>query len=48
VLIFVAGLLAVYDFSPVGGEWDIPGKYYNGTGTAKPMSSPRIRMSRRT
>lgn len=47
VLIFVAGLLAVYDFSPVGDEWDIPVKYYNGTATAKPTSSPRVRMSRR-
>ena len=47
VLIFVAGFLAAYDFSSVGKEWKMPGKYYNGTGTAKPTSAARVKIRRR-
>lgn len=47
VMIFVAGLISVWDFTPVGGKWDIPKRFYNGTGSANPKSQVRVRMSRR-
>lgn len=48
VLIFAAGLLATWDFTPVDGKWwEIPGKSYNGTGSANPKGNVRVRMSRR-
>ena len=48
VLLFVAGFLAVWDFGPVkGGEWRIPGKWYNGTGSANPAVPVRVRVGRR-
>ncbi|PVH84582.1 cytochrome P450 [Cadophora sp. DSE1049] len=48
VLIFTAGLLVTWNFSPVdGGKWKIPGKSYNGTGSANPKGNVRVRMSRR-
>jgi hypothetical protein len=35
VMIFIAGLLAVWDFEPITGiEFRIPEKVFNGTGTA--------------
>ncbi|KAK0107288.1 hypothetical protein ONS95_003987 [Cadophora gregata] len=47
-LIFTAGLLVTWDFSPVdGGQWKIPGKSYNGTGSANPKGNVRVRMRRR-
>ncbi|KAF8863494.1 cytochrome P450 [Acephala macrosclerotiorum] len=47
VMIFVAGLISVWDFTPVGGKWNIPQSFYNGTGSANPKSQTRVRMSRR-
>ncbi|KAG4429550.1 hypothetical protein IFR05_014959, partial [Cadophora sp. M221] len=48
VLIFAAGLLATWDFGPVDGKkWKIPGKSYNGTGSANPKGNVRVRMTRR-
>ncbi|KUJ18102.1 cytochrome P450 [Mollisia scopiformis] len=46
VLIFVAALISVWDFTPVG-KWTIPKSSYNGTGSANPKSDLRVRMSRR-
>jgi len=49
VLVFTAGLLVTWDFSPVGGEkWNITGKSYNGTGSANPKGNVRVRMTRRS
>lgn len=47
VMIFVAGLISVWDFTPVDGKWNIPKMFYNGTGSANPKSPVRVRMSRR-
>jgi cytochrome P450 len=47
VLIFVAGILATWDFKPTGSAWKIPAKSYNGTGSANPKGAVRVRMSRR-
>lgn len=48
VLIFAAGLLVTWDFSPVAGEkWKILGKFYNGTGSASPKGNVRVRMRKR-
>jgi len=46
VLIFVAGILTMWDFEPVGCKWVIPGEI-NGTGTASPTSTIRVQMRRR-
>lgn len=48
VLIFIAGLISVWDFTPVNGKWAIPKKSYNGTGSANPKSVLRVKMSRRS
>lgn len=47
VMIFVAGFLSIWDFAPVGKEWEEPGRYYNGTGTANPKRNVRVRISKR-
>lgn len=47
VLIFVAAFLSSWDFAPTGKEWQEPGKYYNGTGTANPRHNVRVRISKR-
>lgn len=50
VLLFVAGFLAVWEFAPVpveGAGWRIPGKWYNGTGSASPAGPVRVRVGRR-
>ena len=48
VLIFVAGLISVWDFTPTDGTWVIPKKWYNGTGSGNPKSVLRVKMSRRS
>ena len=49
VLIFVSGILTVWEFKPAGGktEIEVPKKYYNGTGSASPKSAIRVQVSRR-
>ena len=47
VMIFVAGILSIWDFEPVGRGWEDPGKYYNGTGSANPKRNVRVRVSKR-
>lgn len=47
VLIFVAAFVATWEFEPVGAGWEIPGKAYNGTGTANPTGPVRVRVARR-
>ena len=47
ILVFVAGILTVWDFSPVGTGWTMPGRFYNGTGSANPRGDVRVRMSRK-
>lgn len=45
VLVFVAAWLAVWDFSPADPTgWKIPGKTYNGTGSASPTGQ-KVRVS---
>ncbi|KAL2073347.1 hypothetical protein VTL71DRAFT_10671 [Oculimacula yallundae] len=48
ILIFAAGFLTTWEFDAVKGEkWNIPGKSYNGTGSASPKKNVRVRMTRR-
>ena len=47
VMIFVPGVLRIWEFNPAGKDWIDPGKYYNGTGTANPKQSVRVRISKR-
>lgn len=47
VLLFAAGLIATWDFQPVEGSWEMPGKFYSGTGSANPKTNVRVRMTRR-
>jgi hypothetical protein len=47
VMIFVAGFLSLWDFSPASEGWEDPGKYYNGTGSANPKRNVRVRVSKR-
>ena len=47
VIIFVAGFLSIWDFTPAGKGWGDPGKYYNGTGSANPKRNVRVRVSKR-
>jgi cytochrome P450 len=48
VLIFVAGFVQVWEWEPMGSEgWRMPGKVYNGTGSANPVGSVRVKVRRR-
>jgi cytochrome P450 len=47
VLMFIAGFLMVWNFSPVEQKWEIPGKCYNGTGSASPNGKALVQVRRR-
>lgn len=48
VLLFVAGFVAGWEFGPVGDKgWVLPGKAFNGTGSANPVGVVRVKVSRR-
>ena len=49
VLIFISGILTVWEFKPAGGKMkiEVPKKYYLGTGSASPKSAIRVQVSRR-
>lgn len=49
VLIFISGILTVWEFKPAGGKMKIeaPKKYYLGTGSASPKSPIRVQVRKR-
>jgi cytochrome P450 len=47
VLGFIAAFVTMWDFSPVGARWVLPGKSFSGAGSANPIGSMRVRMRRR-
>ena len=46
IMIIVAGILSMWDLSPVGGEWEMPG-HKRGSGAYLPSSDFRVRLTRR-
>jgi hypothetical protein len=47
LMVFVARILSIWNFEPVGRCWEDPGKYYNGNGSANPKRNVRVRVSKR-
>ena len=48
VLLFIAGFVQAWEWEPVDEVWRLPGKAYNGTGSANPVGSVRVKARRRS